>query len=68
MRALMDWIEDRTGLISTVEHFMNEEIPASSGWHQVFGSARRHYKKHYGYREIIGIPTSPVILNKRESS
>jgi ubiquinol-cytochrome c reductase cytochrome b subunit len=38
MRALIDWIEDRTGLISTVEHFMNEEIPASSGWHQVFGS------------------------------
>lgn len=38
MRAILDWIEDRTGLISTISHFMNEEIPASAGWHQVFGS------------------------------
>jgi ubiquinol-cytochrome c reductase cytochrome b subunit len=38
MRPILDWIEDRTGLISTVAHFMDEEIPASAGWHQVFGS------------------------------
>ena len=38
MRPLIDWIEDRTGLISTVQHFLDEEIPASSGWKQVLGS------------------------------
>ncbi len=38
MKGLLDWLEDRTGIISTVEHFMDEDIPASSGWHQVFGS------------------------------
>ena len=38
MKGLLAWIEDRTGFISTVEHFMDEDIPASSGWHQVFGS------------------------------
>jgi ubiquinol-cytochrome c reductase cytochrome b subunit len=32
------WIEDRTGLVGGISHFLNEEIPASSGWHQVFGS------------------------------
>ncbi|MFN9430597.1 MAG: cytochrome b/b6 domain-containing protein, partial [Acidobacteriota bacterium] len=38
MKPLVDWIEDRTGLISGVAHFLVEEIPASAGWHQVFGS------------------------------
>jgi ubiquinol-cytochrome c reductase cytochrome b subunit len=38
MRPLLNWVEDRTGLISTVNHFLDEEIPASAGWHQVFGS------------------------------
>ncbi len=38
MRTLIDWFEDRTGLISGVRHFLDEEIPASSGWKQVFGS------------------------------
>ena len=33
-----DWLEDRTGLPSAIEHFLSEEIPASAGWHQVFGS------------------------------
>ena len=28
-RAL-DWLEERTGLPSSVAHFMNEEIPASA--------------------------------------
>ena len=34
----LDWLEERTGLPSAVTHFMNEEVPASAGWHQVFGS------------------------------
>lgn len=38
MKPLVDWIDSRTGLISGVGHFLSEEIPASSGWHQVFGS------------------------------
>ncbi len=35
---LLDWVDDRTGLVSAVAGFFREEIPASSGWHQVFGS------------------------------
>ena len=42
MRGIVDstleWIEDRTGIPSAIQHFLNEEIPASAGWHQVFGS------------------------------
>lgn len=38
MRALLDWLEDRTGAPSAIHHFLDEEIPASAGWHQVFGS------------------------------
>ena len=37
-RRLVDWIEHRTGLESVVKNFLFEGIPASSGWHQVFGS------------------------------
>src|SRR6266404_9466077 len=37
-RRLLDWLDDRTGVESAVKHFLYEEIPASSGWHQVFGS------------------------------
>jgi ubiquinol-cytochrome c reductase cytochrome b subunit len=37
-RRLVDWIEHRTGLETAVKNFLLEEIPASSGWHQVFGS------------------------------
>ena len=33
-----DWVEHRTGLIGALHHFLYEDIPASSGWHQVFGS------------------------------
>jgi ubiquinol-cytochrome c reductase cytochrome b subunit len=32
------WIEHRTGLESAIKNFLYEDIPASSGWHQVFGS------------------------------
>ena len=37
-RRLLDWLEDRTGIEGAVKHFLYEEIPASSGWRQVFGS------------------------------
>lgn len=38
LNTILDWIDDRTGLVSAVKGFFDEEIPASSGWHQVFGS------------------------------
>jgi ubiquinol-cytochrome c reductase cytochrome b subunit len=34
----VDACEERTGIVSGVKHFLYEEIPASSSWHQVFGS------------------------------
>ncbi|HLK65634.1 MAG TPA: cytochrome b N-terminal domain-containing protein [Bryobacteraceae bacterium] len=33
-----DWLDNRTGIQTAVRQFLYEEIPASSGWHQVFGS------------------------------
>lgn len=38
MRKIIDWLEHRTGLQTVVRSFLYEEIPASSGWHQVIGS------------------------------
>src|SRR5260370_38530274 len=38
MRRFIDWIEHRTGLESAIRNFLFEDIPASSGWYQVFGS------------------------------
>ena len=38
VRNVTHWLEERTGLASAVHHFLYEEIPPSSGWHQVFGS------------------------------
>ena len=35
---LTHWVEHRTGLESAVKNFLYEDIPASSGWHQVLGS------------------------------
>jgi ubiquinol-cytochrome c reductase cytochrome b subunit len=35
---LSTWIDQRTGIQTAVRQFLYEEIPASSGWHQVFGS------------------------------
>ncbi|MFN8007379.1 MAG: cytochrome b N-terminal domain-containing protein [Terriglobia bacterium] len=37
-QRIIHWIEYRTGLESAVKNFLLEDIPASSGWHQVFGS------------------------------
>jgi ubiquinol-cytochrome c reductase cytochrome b subunit len=42
MRAHWDrlgtWLDHRTGVQTAVRNFLYEDIPASSGWHQVFGS------------------------------
>jgi ubiquinol-cytochrome c reductase cytochrome b subunit len=38
VRKGIDWLDDRTGLPSSLQHFLFEEIPASSGWPEVFGS------------------------------
>ncbi len=38
LRNTLNWLDDRTGLPSAIQHFLSEEIPASAGWHQVFGS------------------------------
>src|ERR1051326_4927708 len=38
MRKIIDWLEHRTGIQTLVKNFLYEEIPASSGWHQVIGS------------------------------
>ena len=37
-RKFIGWLEHRTGIESGITHFLYEEIPASSGWRQVFGS------------------------------
>lgn len=37
-QRVIHWIEYRTGLETAMKNFLYEEIPASSGWHQVFGS------------------------------
>jgi ubiquinol-cytochrome c reductase cytochrome b subunit len=38
MRKIIDWLEHRTGIQSIVRDFLYEDIPASSGWHQIIGS------------------------------
>jgi ubiquinol-cytochrome c reductase cytochrome b subunit len=38
IRHLLDWTDKRTGLETAVRHFLLEEVPASAGWAQVFGS------------------------------
>lgn len=35
---LHHWLDSRTGIETAVRNFLYENIPASSGWHQVFGS------------------------------
>jgi ubiquinol-cytochrome c reductase cytochrome b subunit len=36
--SIGEWLDHRTGVQTAVRQFLYEEIPASSGWHQVFGS------------------------------
>jgi ubiquinol-cytochrome c reductase cytochrome b subunit len=38
LRRTVEWLEDRTGLPSALRDFLLEDIPASAGWPQVFGS------------------------------
>ena len=38
IRGVVDWLEHRTGVETAIKEFLYEDIPASSGWHQVFGS------------------------------
>ncbi len=38
LRQIVDWIEHRTGIETALKEFLYEDIPASSGWHQVVGS------------------------------
>src|SRR5580704_7030485 len=38
LKPVLKWVDDRTGMISAIDYFLEEEIPASAGWHQVFGS------------------------------
>ncbi len=35
---ILEFLESRTGLVSQVKHFLDEDIPDSAGWHQVLGS------------------------------
>ena len=37
-QAVNEWLDHRTGIQTAVRQFLYESIPASSGWHQVFGS------------------------------
>src|SRR5689334_6206749 len=38
LQKILHWIDDRTSLASAVRGFLDEDIPGSSGWHQVLGS------------------------------
>jgi ubiquinol-cytochrome c reductase cytochrome b subunit len=38
LRRVLDWLEERTGIETALHDFLYEEVPASAGWHQVFGS------------------------------
>ena len=37
-QGLNAWLDSRTGIHTAVRNFLYEDIPASSGWRQVFGS------------------------------
>jgi len=38
LSKLNEWVDHRTGIPTALQKFLYEEIPASSGWHQVLGS------------------------------
>lgn len=38
LKTILNWIDERSGLVSGIHHFLDEDIPASAGWHQVLGS------------------------------
>ncbi|MBZ5578020.1 MAG: cytochrome b N-terminal domain-containing protein [Acidobacteriia bacterium] len=37
-KRINQWLDHRTGIHTAARKFLYEDIPASSGWHQVFGS------------------------------
>src|SRR5882724_5371864 len=37
-KPIIAWLEHRTGIQTLIKDFLYEDIPASSGWHQVIGS------------------------------
>src|SRR5450755_2283437 len=37
-KNIVAWLENRTGIETAIRNFLYEDIPASSGWHQVIGS------------------------------
>ena len=39
INVVREWLEERTGLPSALQHFLDEDIPASAGWPHVLGSA-----------------------------
>ena len=39
VRKSLDWVDDRTGLVSVAEHAMFHKVPRSAKWWYVFGSA-----------------------------
>jgi ubiquinol-cytochrome c reductase cytochrome b subunit len=38
VETMVDWLDERTGIPTAARRALYEEIPASSGWRQVFGS------------------------------
>src|SRR6202795_1959397 len=38
LEATAEWLDNRTGILTAGRRALYEEIPASSGWRQVFGS------------------------------
>jgi len=38
VRRILAWIDDQTGLISAIHHFMDEPLPERVGWPHIFGS------------------------------
>jgi hypothetical protein len=44
LTALNDWLDHRTGVPTAVRTFLYEDIPASSGWHQVLGSVAARWQ------------------------
>lgn len=38
LSGIIEWLDHRTGIQTAARKFLYEDIPASSGWHQVLGS------------------------------
>ena len=38
LKRALNLVDQRTGLVSAIDYFLEEDIPASAGWHQVLGS------------------------------